>query len=379
MAPAQDEIRKRQGELQAIRDQIKLYEQRIKEQLHNEKEVLDLIDSYDRKATLLRKLIAKLHAAEQSIQANIGHTRTQFQKLQGQLDFLKTHYARYVASVYKEGRVHDLELLLSSSSLNQFTIRAEYLRRFSEQRKEDAGKIITKKADIEETQARLERQLSEERRLIAEKAAEEDQLTADVAERRSLLRQIRKDKTLVQREMDRQIKAARDLESLISTLIEAEKTRKEHEKAEGGSKFPQPPVLAGSFESKRGKLRWPVAEGSLVARFGPQRHPTLKTITQNTGIDIAVKAGTPVTAVAEGSVARIWWLPWYGNLIIINHPNGYRTIYTHLDDIMVVEGQKVKEGDIVATSGESVDGPRLHFEIWKDHEKQDPELWLARR
>ncbi len=140
-----------------------------------------------------------------------------------------------------------------------------------------------------------------------------------------------------------------------------------------------PPVLAGSFESKRGKLRWPVAEGSLAARFGPQRHPTLKTITQNTGIDIAVKAGTPVIAVAEGSVARIWWLPWYGNLIIINHPNGYRTIYTHLDDIMVVEGQKVKEGDIVATSGESVDGPRLHFEIWKDHEKQDPELWLARR
>jgi murein DD-endopeptidase MepM/ murein hydrolase activator NlpD len=135
----------------------------------------------------------------------------------------------------------------------------------------------------------------------------------------------------------------------------------------------------GDFAARRGKLRWPVSEGLIVAHFGTQRHPTLKTITQNTGIDIAVKAGTPVNAIAEGEVATIWWLPSFGNLVIINHYSGYRTVYAHLADIKVVEGQHVKEGDIIAESGESVDGPRLHFEIWKDREKQNPENWLNRQ
>jgi murein DD-endopeptidase MepM/ murein hydrolase activator NlpD len=73
------------------------------------------------------------------------------------------------------------------------------------------------------------------------------------------------------------------------------------------------------------------------------------------------------------------WLPSFGNLVIINHYSGYRTVYAHLADIKVVEGQHVKEGDIIAESGESVDGPRLHFEIWKDREKQNPENWLNRQ
>jgi murein DD-endopeptidase MepM/ murein hydrolase activator NlpD len=136
--------------------------------------------------------------------------------------------------------------------------------------------------------------------------------------------------------------------------------------------------VTGTFELKRGRLRWPVDEGRVVAQFGNQRHPTLKTVTQNTGIDIAVKAGSAVTAVADGEVATIWWLPSYGNLLIVNHYGGFRTVYTHLAEINVAEGEKLKEGDVIGTSGEALDGPRLHFEIWKDREKQNPEQWLGR-
>jgi murein DD-endopeptidase MepM/ murein hydrolase activator NlpD len=54
-------------------------------------------------------------------------------------------------------------------------------------------------------------------------------------------------------------------------------------------------------------------------------------------------------------------------------------VYAHLADILVVEGQGIKEGDVIGESGESIDGPRIHFEIWKDREKQDPEHWLSRQ
>lgn len=373
-ASTQDEIRKRQAELENLRDQIRQFEETIRKQQLNERATLELLDNYDKKAALVRRLITRLRTEEKRIQSNIDSLRKGMAKLENDLGFLKRHYAQYVSSVYKSGRMHDMELLLTARSFNQFYIRTEYLKRFTEQRRDDARKIAAKKNAIEEVQARLQQQLSEERRLIAEKGAEEYRLGTLVADQKDALNQIRRDKKTIQREIDRKLKAAKQLEGLIASLIEADRLKKEREL----SRLPQPPPGTGDFESKKGKLRWPVSEGSVVARFGNQVHPTLKTVTQNTGIDIAVKAGTPVSSVAEGEVARIWWLPGYGNLVILDHYSGFRTVYSHLGEILVSEGQKVREGDVIGTSGEALAGPRLHFELWKEREKQDPELWLGK-
>lgn len=379
LSAEQEEIRTRQAELQNIRRQIQEYEQKIKQQQSKEQATLELLDAYDRKATLLRKLISRLRAEEEELQDTIARTRAELAKLDDQLGFLKKHYANYVRSAYKAGKAYDLELLLSSSSINQFSVRSYYLRRFTDQRKRDAEKIARKRDEIEQAQYRLQLQLAEERRLIAEKAEEEDRLATLTAERRAILADIRKDKRMLQREIERQKQAAKDLENVIASLIEAERLRKEKRDAEWKErKLPQPPPTLGTFAAKRGKLRWPVSEGVVVAKFGNQVHPRLKTVTVNTGIDIQVKAGSPVVSVAEGEVSMILWYPSYGNLLIINHYDGYRTVYTHLSEILVAEGQKVKEGERIGTSGEAIDGPRLHFEVWKDREKQNPEHWLSR-
>lgn len=373
-----DEIRKRQAELETLRDQIRAYEQTINQQQQNERATLELLDTYDRKATAVRRLITRLHAEEREIENAIEATRKDLSRLEDQLAFLKTHYANYVTSIYRTGRIYDLELLLSSRSVNQLYIRTEYLKRFSAQRKNDARKIEEKKGEIEDSQARLEQQLGEGRRLIAEKGAEEDRLEALAAERKGVLQGIRKDKKNVQREIERKLRSAKELENLIADLIEADRVKREREAEQiRAGKLLQPPPVIGTFEAKKGKLRWPVAEGSVVARFGNQIHPTLRTVTQNTGIDIAVSAGSPVNAVADGEIGKIWWLPSYGNLIIINHINGFHTVYAHLSEIRVNEGQKVKEGEVIGSSGEALEGPRLHFELWKEREKQNPEPWLS--
>ena len=375
---SKDEIKKRQAELQSLRDQIKQFQDKIQQQLKNEQATLDLLDTYDRQTTLVRQLITRFLHEEKEIQDSITVIRSEIKKLGSRLEFLRANYARYVASAYKAGQLHDIELLLASRSINQLYIRAEYLRRFSEQRKNDIGKIRVNKDRIEDKQAELQEQLSEERRLIAEKGAEEDRLGVLVADRQDVLRQIRKDKKTAQRELDRRLQSAQELEKLIANLIEEERIKKEHAaEQQHAGKLPSPPPTAGDFETKRGRLRWPVSEGSVVAHFGNQKHPTLKTITQNTGIDISVKVGTVVAAVADGEVATIWWLPSYGNIVILDHHGGYRTVYSHLAEIRVTQGQKVKEGESIGTSGEALDGPRLHFELWKEREKQNPELWLS--
>jgi murein DD-endopeptidase MepM/ murein hydrolase activator NlpD len=379
-APAQDEITKRQAELRSIREQIHEYEEQIKEQQKHEQATLDLLDTYDRKETLLRRLIGRLRGEEDGVEHRIDGTRKTAAMLESQLAFLKKQYASYVTSIYRKGRTRDFELLLSSASINQLYIRNEYLKRFTEQRRQDAEHITAKRREVEDVQAQLHIQLSEEQRVIAEKGAEENQLVALAADRRLALAKIRKDKRNVQREIDRQMKAAKDLEGMIAQLIEQDRIRKEREVERARkSNLIIPPAPHGTFEFKKGKLRWPVNAGTVVAHFGNQKHPTLKTITVNTGIDIAVKVGTPVVTVADGEIAKIWWLPSYGNLVIVDHNGGYRTVYTHLTEIKAVEGQKVREGDVIGFTGETLNGPRLHFELWVGKDKQNPEQWLMKQ
>jgi septal ring factor EnvC (AmiA/AmiB activator) len=372
-----DEIKKRQAELETLRDQIKTYEERIARQAKTESTTLDLLDSYDKKGTLLRRLLSRLRRQEAELQSTIAKTREELESLGTELQFLRDQYARYVVSVYTGGPERDIELLLASRSLNQASIRNEYLKRFTAQRKADVGRILAKRGEIEEVEARAQQELTEERRLIAEKGAEEERLASLAEDRRTLLTRIRRDKSQLQREIERKNRAARDLEDMITRLIESERAREE--RALGEAKTP-PPIPPGTgFDARKGRLRWPVSEGRIVARFGNQRHPTLKTVSQNTGIDIAVRSGSPVMSVARGEVATIWWLPSFGNLVILNHYGGYRTVYSHLEEIHVAEGQEVAEGEVIGESGESVDGPRLHFEIWKGKEKQNPETWLSDR
>jgi septal ring factor EnvC (AmiA/AmiB activator) len=102
--PDQQELKKRQEELQTLRDQIREHEERITEQQLSETATLDLLDSYDKKGTLLRKLVRRLHRDEDELQRKIDVTQKTLVELRSQLDYLKRQYAQYVSSVYKAGR-----------------------------------------------------------------------------------------------------------------------------------------------------------------------------------------------------------------------------------------------------------------------------------
>lgn len=378
---SEDEIKKKQTQLQKLRKDIDSYEDRIKEKEKKEHTTLDLLDTYDRQAVLVRKLIAKLHDQETALQHDINESRQTIEDLTGQLSFLKKHYARYISTVYQYGHSYDLELLLSSKSLNQMLIRAEYLKRFSNQRKKDLDKIDERRLNLEKQNDLLFHQLTDQHDLIADKQKEEQKLSQQMKKRKALLTEIRRDKKNFKKELDRKMQAVKDLQQLIAKSIEEDRIRKEQErKVSKDSKAPPREITGGGmFESRRGRLRWPVSQGKLAVRFGSQEHPTLHTITQNTGIDISVPSGTEVIAIADGEVSLINFLPSFGNLIILNHKNGYRTVYAHLSEISITEGEKVNEGQQIGKSGESLSGPMLHFEIYKDREKQNPEHWLRPR
>lgn len=369
----QDELSSKQAELTRLRKEIETYDGKIKQHEKKESATLDLIETYDRQANLLRKLIRKLKEHGVRLQTQIDSTRKSIVDLSGQMTNLKEDYARYASSAYRYGRTHDLELLVSSRSLNQALIRSEYLRKFSDRRRSDLDQIVSRRSSVEERNARLQQQLAEQRTLISTKAKEETRLASRLKKRKQVLASIRRDKNLVRQEMQRRVKEGEKLERIIADLIEKERVRKAARPRDSGA-----PVTS-TFDGRRGKLPWPVTHGRITAKFGNQQHPVLKTITQNTGIDISLPVGSNVEVVAGGEVSTISWLPSFGNLVIVDHSGGFRTVYAHLSELSVAEGDKVAQGSLLGKSGEAISGPLLHFEIWRDREKLDPEIWLTPR
>jgi len=130
----------------------------------------------------------------------------------------------------------------------------------------------------------------------------------------------------------------------------------------------------------RGRLPWPT-EGRIVAGFGRQVHPRFGTETVRHGVDIEAEEGAIIRAVHSGAVLYRGWLRGYGNLIILDHGQGYYTLYAHASEVVVEEGERVKVGQGIARVGEtgSVDGPRLYFEVRYQGRAEDPQVWLRRR
>jgi murein DD-endopeptidase MepM/ murein hydrolase activator NlpD len=120
---------------------------------------------------------------------------------------------------------------------------------------------------------------------------------------------------------------------------------------------------------------WPVPGGLVTSDFGPRG------ATHHDGIDISTELGAPVRAARAGRVLYSDALRGYGNLIIVEHDDGYATVYAHNRENRVSYGTEVRQGDVIASVGESgkTSGPNLHFEIRKDNVARNPLFYLPPR
>ena len=161
-------------------------------------------------------------------------------------------------------------------------------------------------------------------------------------------------------------------------------------KDEGPAQLGKPPSAAPTRTVSKGTLApigraadsnapafaWPVS-GPVISDFGAATNGQ-----RNDGINISAPMDTPIHAAASGTVTYSGnELKAYGNLVLIRHDDGYVTAYAHTDKILVVKGQSVTRGQVIAYSGSSgdVSSPQLHFEIRHDTHPVDPKELLAAR
>jgi murein DD-endopeptidase MepM/ murein hydrolase activator NlpD len=130
-----------------------------------------------------------------------------------------------------------------------------------------------------------------------------------------------------------------------------------------------------------GRFQWPIPTHSRVSSgFGMRMHPILRQNRMHTGIDVGAPTGTRLIAAADGVVRFAGWSGGYGNTVIIDHGNGYSTLYAHNSRNRVTTGQRVERGQHIADVGSTgmSTGPHLHFEIRVNNVARDPEDYFPR-
>ena len=402
------QISQRKSELNRIRDEVSNLQNELKLKSAKEKESYSVLDNYNKQSFLLHRLINKLKSEEEQKESEIAQTGNEILKIKREIKSLKKNYAKYVVAIYKRGKPDEWASVLDAESFEQALLRYKYLQKFSERRQKDLAKLKENTSRLLTYKDALEKEKQEKLSLTNEKLEEEKNLEVKRDERKGILNAIRNDKAALKSELIAKKSAEIKIQNIISRLIEeAEKRRKAEEERLAAEKLKSKSsekVLASrtnealprlnnissynvdlstagfaSFAALKGRLDWPVERGRIVRKFGENRNEKLNTVTLNYGIDIKTTSDADVRAVADGVVSAIDWLPGYGSVVIITHKGDYRTVYSHLSDIVVKEGDRVKFGSLIGRVGESLEGNILHFEIWNSRNKQNPETWLARK
>ena len=264
-------------------------------------------------------------------------------------------------------------------------------------REKDLVKLEKNKKELIAAKIKLEIEKNAKKALTKQKELEEKSLQEKLQNQKSILAEIKKDKKKITKSVNEKRKSEQKIRDLIVRLVEeAERKRKEEEelrKAETlvstetnikkevvqtGYSIDLSTAKFSSFSELKGNLNWPVAKGKVVRKFGESLNPKLKTVTVNYGVDIKASGDLSVKCVAEGVISTVEWLPGYGTVMIISHKGNYRTVYGHLSEVFVKEGDKVNTGGAIGKVGESVEGNILHFEIWNGRQNVNPESWLRK-
>ncbi|KAB2848570.1 MAG: peptidoglycan DD-metalloendopeptidase family protein [Ignavibacteriales bacterium] len=392
-----NDIEKSKQELSKIKEEITRLEKELAQKTKKEKKSLSALDNISKQNFLVNKMLVDLRTEEKQKQDQINIQIKTIEEIEREIKTLQSNYAKYVTSTYKNGSYSDWESLLNAASFQQAVIRIEYLKRFAASRKNDLIKFEKNKSDLIAAKQKLQIELEAQHKITLQKESEEKTLKQKITEERKILNEIKKDKKLLANSVNEKRKSEKKIRDLIVKLVEeAERKRKAEEElkrkemlASTETKTKKEIIQTeydvnlsttslGSFAEMKGKLNWPISKGKVVRGFGESLNPKLKTLTVNYGIDIRASGDLSVKSVGEGVVSAVEWLPGYGTVLILSHKGNFRTVYGHLSEVFVKEGDKINTGGLIGKVSEGVDGNILHFELWNGRQNVDPLTWLKK-
>jgi|TARA_B110000902_G_scaffold192345_1_gene217953 septal ring factor EnvC (AmiA/AmiB activator) len=270
-----------------------------------------------------------------------------------------------LATAYKMGSQEPIKLLLNQEDPQQLARLFKYYNYVLDARNEKIAQYI---GDIEQLSA-LQTQVVEERRLLdsakAELQQDQQQLLANNKRRQTTLQQLNASLQSDKSKLDKLLKQRSALEELLKNVRGVVKKMA----------LTTPPG-GQSFASQKGALSWPL-KGKVAHSFGSKRSGSLRW----DGWLIGAKIGEPVAAVHDGQVIFSNYMRGFGLLIILNHGDGYMSLYAHNEELLKDTGDWVLSSETIARAGDTggLNQPALYFEIRKEGQPADPKKWLGKR
>ncbi|MDN5326641.1 MAG: hypothetical protein PWP41_1337 [Moorella sp. (in: firmicutes)] len=347
-----DDLQRQQQQLQQnIQEQQKLLQQKNDEG----EALLQQLQQIEQEIQQKQAQIASLDQQLEAAQGRVRQVTAELQQAEAAQENRMSILRSRLKDIYQVGRVNYLEVLLKSTSMEDFLVRLELLAKIARGDIKLIDEIKAEKAKIAAQKAELEAERDHIAQLRRQADSERVQLASRQENQRQLLAQVEQEKKRVAAALDEMEATARQ----IAAKIRAEQAKSNRKLSPSGTKG----------------MLWPLPGYTEISSpFGWRIHPLLKTNRFHDGVDLPAPAGTEVIAPLDGQVISTGYLGGYGNHIVIDHGGGLSTMYAHLSAILVQNGQEVKKGQVIGRVGSTgwSTGPHLHFMVLLQGEPTNP-------
>jgi septal ring factor EnvC (AmiA/AmiB activator) len=361
-----EDLRKdREALLEEISNTSKMIEEKKENRLDNLRE-LSLIE---REIGARDKLINNFQDEINQLDYQIEINQMLVNDLEKDIIKIKEEYAKLIRDSYqRKGDLNYLMFLFSSDDFSEGYLRYRLYKEYSRYRQKQGELLIDNQSKVSALLREIQQQKSEKEEVLASVESELNSLKNNQNRKSRLINRLMTEQQWLQNSLKEKERSAAQLENKIRELIAAQKDENINV------------AESGEFSDRMGKLNWPVTQGVIVNSFGEHRHPVLKNVTiKNNGIDIRVTGNSDAFVVHNGTVSTVVAIPGLNKAVIVRHGK-YLTVYGNLVDVFVSKGDIVSSGQKIGRIYKENSEMKevLHFEIWEESTKLDPEQWLIR-
>ncbi|HMQ06786.1 MAG TPA: peptidoglycan DD-metalloendopeptidase family protein [Saprospiraceae bacterium] len=334
-------------------------------------ELKALQDNMSKREELIINIKKSIEQAASDIQKN----NEQQANLLNEIGKIKHQYYQLIRYQYlKKMSGNTWIYLLSAKNLNDALIRWRYAKQFENFTLNKSVEVHKISEEIEFKNKIISENKTLQEELLKTSSEQYQMLQTEREKENRILKDLSKDEARLRKELEKAQSEREKLNKAIEDAIIAELERRDKEKSRKAEDSAI--ALSELFEDNRGRFPWPVDKGYISNPFGVQPHPSIKGLKiNNNGVDIASTPGALVKSIHNGKVIGITSIPGYENMVIVQHGNFY-TVYSKLSSVEVKNNQQVKTGAVLGKLAD--DNTILHFEVWKNKSKVDPELWLRK-
>jgi septal ring factor EnvC (AmiA/AmiB activator) len=356
-------------DLKGIRKKIESEKSGISQVERKEDSVLQALDKIQRELEKRNKELKQANSRLNAVLSEMREKKRDAERNRAALQQRQALLAKRAGALYRWQRGGSPFVILNGNiSPGMLLRRKHYLEitlAFDRELVRSLNEQVARYETVKMELARTEKEVTAQRRQLAE-VREETRRQAD--KKSELLASLRQEK-------EARIRALKELEQAALRLQKMMDEMSRRSVRKPGEVFPGPGLAL-----LRGKLEWPV-KGHVVGRFGKTRHPEFSAEVFRNGIDIEAPAGEEIKAVEKGKVVFADRFSGYGKMLIIDHGARYYTVYAHLSEFLKKAGDTVKRGEAIALVGDSdsLAGAKLYFEMRKDGKSIDPLPWFGRQ